>query len=155
MKGYKVFTLQEARQLVPTLRDLLERANVELGEKLEFVSQANDEYESAEKNLDMQTNATDLEALRAARSRFQEAIESLSKSQNGYVSRLNYWVEKITSHGVILRDLREGLLDFPAEEHGFKFLLCWKLEEQDINFWHDENDGIVGRKPLTALQEYY
>ena len=155
MKGYKVFTLQEARQLVPVLRDSLERANAELGEKLEVVRLANDDYESAEKNLDAQTNATDLEALRSARTRFQEAIESLSKSQNAYVNRLNYWVEKITSHGVILRDLREGLLDFPAEEHGFRFLLCWKLEENDINFWHHENDGVAGRKPLAALQEYY
>jgi hypothetical protein len=158
IKGYKLFTLEEARRLLPSLRDLLVEANSELEELLESVAEANQKYEQCEKALDMakspKGSVADLTELRALRADFQEAIQALSQRQSHYVKRLNEWVEKITSSGVILRDLREGLLDFPARTNGFEYHLCWRLDENDISFWHSGNDGFVGRKPLAALSEY-
>ncbi len=155
MQGQKVFTVKEAQELIPTLSQLLSDANDDLTGRLEFVRAANEQYEAAEGALEGRDVAEDLEKLRAARAEFQIAIEKLSKAQNAYLSRLNYWLDEINSTGVILRDLREGLLDFPAEENGLQYLLCWKMGEADVNFWHLENDGYSGRKPLTTLPEYY
>jgi hypothetical protein len=154
MMGYKQFSLEEARQLVPSLRDMLEQAESELGEKLELVKAANECYEQAEQQVDALGENGDVESLRAARARFQEAIYSLSSAQNSYVSRLNHWVDRITETGVVLRDIHDGLLDFPCEENGFSYLLCWRKDEDDIGFWHLANDGFIGRKPLAALSEY-
>jgi hypothetical protein len=154
MMGYKVFSLEEARALVPMLREYLNQANEELADKLELVTAANQCYEQIEKEMDELGETGEIEQLRAVRARFQDAIQTLSQTQNAYVSRLNYWVDQITETGVILRDVRDGLLDFPCEENGFEYLLCWRLDEEDINYWHLTNDGFIGRKPLSSLAEY-
>jgi len=52
--------------------------------------------------------------------------------------------------GVLLKDLEKGLLDFPCMVDGKTVLLCWKLGEKEIGYWHSEEDGFAGRKPLDA-----
>lgn len=52
--------------------------------------------------------------------------------------------------GVLLKDLEKGLLDFPCVVDGKTVLLCWKLGEKEIGYWHSEDDGFAGRKPLDA-----
>jgi hypothetical protein len=154
MQGHKTFNIDEARALLPRLRGLLDGANAELLDALEIVRIANAKYEQAEAKLEDKDVAERLDDLRAARAEFQSAIEELSNAQDAYLSRLNYWIDEITSTGVILRDLRAGLLDFPAEDQGLQYLLCWRMDELDINFWHLETDGFQGRKPLATLSEY-
>ena len=29
--------------------------------------------------------------------------------------------------------------------------LCWKLGEEQIEFWHEPNAGYAGRKPVAGL----
>ena len=50
--------------------------------------------------------------------------------------------------GVQLKDLEKGLLDFPCVVEGKTVLLCWKLGEKEIGYWHSEEDGFAGRKRL-------
>jgi hypothetical protein len=154
MQSQKTFNIEEARALLPQLRDMLQSANDELLELSEVVADANAIYEQCEQQLEQFDVAEHLPELRAARAQFQSAIETLSKAQHSYVSRLNHWIDTITDTGVVLRDLRAGLLDFPAEHQGLQYLLCWRMDELDINYWHLENDGFQGRKPLTALPTY-
>jgi len=52
--------------------------------------------------------------------------------------------------GVQVKDLEKGLLDFPCLMEGHTVLLCWKLGEKEIGFWHSADDGFEGRKPLDA-----
>ncbi len=47
-----------------------------------------------------------------------------------------------------LKDLRRGLVDFPAFVGGKEVFLCWEQDEDDIEFWHDLEAGYVGRQPL-------
>ena len=57
-------------------------------------------------------------------------------------------VDAIAEHGAEVKDLDEGLIDFPALRHGETVLLCWKLGEEDIAYWHTVEDGFAGRRPL-------
>jgi hypothetical protein len=57
---------------------------------------------------------------------------------------------EIDSIGVQVKDLEEGLLDFPYVMDGKTVLLCWKLGESAITHWHTEEEGFAGRKPLDA-----
>ena len=57
---------------------------------------------------------------------------------------------EIDEIGVQVKDLEQGLLDFPCVMEGQTVLLCWKLGEKEIGFWHTEEDGFAGRKPLDA-----
>jgi hypothetical protein len=40
------------------------------------------------------------------------------------------------------------LIDFPALYQGREVLLCWKLGEDRIAFWHGVDEGFRGRKPI-------
>jgi hypothetical protein len=62
--------------------------------------------------------------------------------------RLARLVDEITEHGAQVKDLDSGLVDFPALHHGETVLLCWQLGEDEIAWWHREDDGFAGRRPL-------
>jgi hypothetical protein len=57
-------------------------------------------------------------------------------------------VDEINTHGAEVKDLDEGLIDFPALRHGETVLLCWKLGEDEIRYWHRIEDGFAGRQEL-------
>jgi hypothetical protein len=153
------FTVEEARKLVPRLRQLILDANEELEILSRRLEHTNARFNLAEKKLEglkpAPTDEEEIDELRAVRLEFQSAIESLSQAQQEYLVRLNHWVDNITDTGVILRDLRSGLLDFPARQDSFEYYLCWKLSDSDIDYWHPLNDGYVGRRPLAVLSEYF
>jgi len=47
-----------------------------------------------------------------------------------------------------IKDLDRGLIDFPAILGGKEVFLCWEQDEEDIEFWHDLNSGYAGRERL-------
>jgi hypothetical protein len=57
-------------------------------------------------------------------------------------------VDEIAERGVEVKDVDEGLVDFPALRRGETVLLCWKLGEDEIEYWHTVEDGFAGRRPL-------
>jgi hypothetical protein len=57
-------------------------------------------------------------------------------------------LEKIQSTGCVVKDLDTGLLDFPAIVNNEEVYLCWRLGEERIRFWHRQDEGFSGRKPL-------
>jgi len=57
-------------------------------------------------------------------------------------------VEELARRGIILRDPQAALVDFPSELDGRRVLLCWRLGEHDVGWFHDEHTGFRGRQPL-------
>lgn len=57
-------------------------------------------------------------------------------------------VEEILELGVLVKDVDGGLVDFPARRGSDEVLLCWRVGEPEIAFWHGTNEGFAGRKPL-------
>jgi hypothetical protein len=58
-------------------------------------------------------------------------------------------VERIQAQGVIVRDLRAGLIDFPSRRDERTVFLCWKRGEPlRIEWWHPTDTGIAGRQRL-------
>jgi hypothetical protein len=57
-------------------------------------------------------------------------------------------LEKILSTGCLIKDLDIGLLDFPAIVNNEEVYLCWKLGEDRIRYYHRQDEGYAGRKPL-------
>ncbi len=145
---------------------MLGTANQELTIKAEALANAYAVYEKSEQEMTMVTagkvsktealneNADDYSKLRECRLNFQDTIESLSQAKKNYIQALNFWFEEITDTGVILRDIKSGLLDFPASEDNFEYFLCWRLGEDEISSWHPINEGFIGRRSLAVLNEY-
>ncbi|HET9443689.1 MAG TPA: DUF2203 family protein [Acidimicrobiales bacterium] len=56
---------------------------------------------------------------------------------------------ELAERGVILRQLEAGLVDFPSlDESGRLRLLCWRVGEDELAWWHRPEDGFAGRRPL-------
>jgi len=166
MSAQQTFSFAQASALLPKLKTMLKAANQELMAKAEILANAYVYYEKCEQEMNKvkpgqssRTNANDgvsdsFADLRQCRLNFQAAIESLSQAKQDYVQAINLWFDEISDTGVILRDIKTGLLDFPARNGSFEYYLCWQLDENEIGYWHMINDGFTGRRPLAVLNEY-
>lgn len=186
----RFFTLEEAREAIPAVRELLLAAQSELECLADDLVHANSTCQRLEREMVAAGYHDGLPAAAASRSAWEETaaplvnlyedgpddemliafgaqrietadhrlracIQNLSSLQENYLKRLNFWIDRISSAGIILRDLKSGLVDFPARQGELEYYLCWKLNEPDISHWHLPDDGLIGRKPLSVLVEYF
>jgi hypothetical protein len=64
------------------------------------------------------------------------------------VRRLHLALAELDRMGVMIKDLRRGLVDFPARRGGRDVLLCWRVGEPRLKWWHECEDGFGGRRPV-------
>ncbi len=122
----RFFTVEEARQLLPSLRKLMGQVMVN--------SQRLEEYRDV----------------------VQELADSASSNTGGpegtayldIVISLQSCVSQLQETGCVLKSLQDGLVDFPHLKEGREIYLCWKYGEEDIRFWHEVDEGFAGRTPL-------
>jgi hypothetical protein len=129
----RTFTLEEANAAVVNLRPVVERM-VEHGRRLAAAQRDQRELVTriAGNGGDMQPS--DLRELADTIQREADAIAACA--------------EEINAAGAQIKSLEEGLLDFPSRREGELVLLCWKLGEDEIEYWHGVEEGFAGRKPL-------
>jgi hypothetical protein len=72
-------------------------------------------------------------------------LEAASERERIGVARC---VNAIHELGAIVKSPDDGLVDFPAQREGEEILLCWRLGEDDVAFWHPLEEGFAGRKPI-------
>lgn len=59
-------------------------------------------------------------------------------------------VEEVRGMGCQLKDVQMGLVDFlHRRRDGRIVLLCWRLGEDEIGYWHDLDSGFQSRQPLV------
>jgi hypothetical protein len=129
----RTFTLEEANALLAEVAPLAER----MVERKRAFDQAEAERERLLGQI--AGNGGDLTPSDVAEAATRVAEEAAA---------LSTLVEEIQEHGVQVKDLDLGLLDFPAIRDGDVVLLCWRLGEEEIAFWHGTDEGYAGRKPL-------
>jgi hypothetical protein len=76
-------------------------------------------------------------------------IVALERRAQSIASEIDAFQAELDSLGIQLKDRRIGLVDFPSELDGRRVLLCWRLGEPSVQFWHDEDAGCAGRQPLS------
>jgi hypothetical protein len=57
-------------------------------------------------------------------------------------------LQAIHELGVHVKDIDQGLCDFPHARDGRIVYLCWKLGETEIRWWHEVTNGYKDRCPL-------
>jgi hypothetical protein len=75
-------------------------------------------------------------------------LEEVQAQLDEEVAGIARCVARIHEVGALVKDLDDGLVDFPATRDGRDVLLCWRLGEDEIGFWHGLDEGFSGRKPL-------
>lgn len=129
----RTFTVEEANAALETLRPVVEQM---VGHHRSLV-----EAQTRQRTLVTRIagNGGDLAPsdLRELGERIQADADAIAKC-----------AEQINAAGAEVKSLEEGLLDFPARRGDEVVLLCWKLGEGEIGFWHRVDEGFAGRKPL-------
>ena len=77
-----------------------------------------------------------------------QAIAELEQAEQRKRLEIARCVNSIHGLGAIVKDLDEGLVDFPALRHGEEILLCWRLGEDEVAHWHGLEEGFAGRRQL-------
>ena len=78
----------------------------------------------------------------------RERLRDLDRVTEDARSRMGVLIETIEELGAQVKDLELGLVDFPAEREGETVLLCWRVGEDEIAYWHGLEEGFAGRRPL-------
>ena len=126
----RLFTAEEANRTLPLVRRIVED-----------VVRQHRVWREKILELDLVSSSTRLDEPRDRAEALEKAAQELAREIDGYQHEL----EEL---GIQLKDRRLGLVDFPSEMGGKKVLLCWRLGEQEVQFWHDEDAGYAGRQPL-------
>ena len=131
VENSRVFTLGEARGLLPRLRRLLSRLSVDR----EVLISMRDEVNKA-------------------REKFESGGGTrLGHSYLKHLMTFSETVQEIHSLGVLVKDFGTGLVDFPHELNGRIVYLCWKPDEDEIGWWHEVDTGFAGRHRLGEEAE--
>jgi hypothetical protein len=134
--GEKYFSRHEAEQLLPMIEEFLKVAQ----EHKQTVDAAQVELSKAASRIMVLGGSyppySDLVRKKAERDQASERIvETISKIQEA---------------GCLVKDIDEGLIDFPSIIEGQEAFLCWKQGEVRIEYWHGLEDGFAGRKRLDG-----
>jgi hypothetical protein len=130
----KTFTLDEAQSLLPVLESLLKRA-VEGKRAADLIQERLQELNR--KIFLTGGLLVDVARVRRQRSSMEQHVQQAKDS-----------LDEIDAIGVQVKDLDTGLLDFPCEVNGETVLLCWKMGESRIDYWHTMDSGFRGRQPI-------
>jgi hypothetical protein len=128
------FTLEEANQLLPWLREQLSL----IAHSQERITEL--EQEMAHLSRRRQRNGSS--NLGAVMHEKQEEHRHLSGG-------LQAVVNTIERRGILVRDVARGLVDFPSRlGDGRVVHLCWTKDEETVRYWHPTDTGYAGRQPL-------
>ncbi len=127
------FTLEQAQELLPRVRaELLE-------------------MQHCKREIDALRDDLGHAVTRSAGNGHVKDEGSLAEKRRraeAFVERMNEALGRINELGVEVKDVDEGLADFPSRREGRVVYLCWKLGEESIAWWHEIDTGVAGRQPL-------
>ncbi|REJ68679.1 MAG: DUF2203 family protein [Planctomycetota bacterium] len=135
----RLFTVEEANATLPLVRAI-----------------CNDMSQLSKSLLERRERLAHLAGRRATASkgdRNDPYLEELAQVEQDLAldsQRLEEYVEELRDLGVEPKDAPRGLVDFPSLMDDRVVFLCWQLGESEVLYWHEVEDGFLGRQPLTA-----
>ncbi|HIH58391.1 MAG TPA: DUF2203 domain-containing protein [Nanoarchaeota archaeon] len=127
------YTLEEAETLLPRVEEKIQRLR-KIHKALEFLSSINIENEADNPDVDL-------------------IITRLNMKYYKRVYLYHKYLTELLTMGVIIKDIRLGIVDFYAKYEGRSIHLCWRIGEKEIKYWHEINEGFVGRQPIDILHQ--
>lgn len=132
----KHFSREEAEQLLPLIEKSLKRA---LAQKRAIEALQGELSDAASRIM----------VLGGSFPPYSDLVKKKSE-RDQESSKMMETVAEIQATGCQVKDLDEGLIDFPSIIDGQEALLCWKLGEKRIEYWHGIEEGFAGRKRLEG-----
>jgi len=140
MKGggeqpHQLFTVEEANQRLPLVKVIVK----------DIVTLFTDLHDRKERLTELRN--------RSEQSEYRDEVESMESELQADIVTLDTFVAELADLGVELKDPVTGLVDFRTLVEGREAYLCWKLEEDEIGWWHELDAGAAGRRPVSELHE--
>src|SRR5262245_54316582 len=132
------FTVGEVEALIPTLEQIFVHV-LQLRAGLRALAAKLDRAGVRVSREDALENEAGPPAVRQAKAVFRGLDEALTDE-----------IERIGALGGDVKDVELGLVDFPGLRSGEEILLCWKLGEKRVGFWHPVEGGFASRRPIDA-----
>lgn len=126
----RTFTVEQANRMLPLVRRIV-RDIVDTHQAWQKALQA---YEHAATWTRADSPSGHVTAL-------ENDVRRLAAEIEGYLVELR-------ELSVDFKGFEQGLVDFPGEREGRVVCLCWKLDEDEVAYWHEVNDGYAGRQPI-------
>jgi hypothetical protein len=125
----RLFSVDEANELVPELTDIFEALRTEQ----RLIEAVLPDIREAAANA----------SLGGGSPHGQRYINGLD--------RIAELVGRMEDMGIIVKDIQAGLCDFLHDNEGQLVLLCWRYGEPKVSWWHALEDGFQGRRNVDEL----
>ncbi|HEX9291599.1 MAG TPA: DUF2203 domain-containing protein [Anaeromyxobacteraceae bacterium] len=136
--GPRIFTLEEANALLPTLELALgdlARLRAELEHAIRAVGGADVAMAILQRG----------EPAPGGKQAHAEELERVAGEVGSAVERVN-------ALGCVLKDIEAGLVDFYALREDEPVFLCWQLGEPAVAHWHPLDKGFAAREPIEGIE---
>jgi hypothetical protein len=132
----KLFSTNDADELIPALEVLIRDLQVQastLRERIQELVRADEHVDSM---------------------RLPQIIESHPELRP-VTTRMAEIAGRIESLGCFLKDIDQGLVDFPSELGDEVVFLCWQFGEPRVMAWHTIDSGFGDRQPIPGARGTY
>lgn len=136
----KLFSIDEANRLVPTLEPLLAAL---VAKKAELLAK------QAELAALLQGSRTVGPDVHRSAARLDDLVRG-KEELKFTAEEFNVSLHELSRLGCLVKDIDAGLVDFPSIRNGREVFLCWRRGESRVGYWHGIEEGFAGRKPLDA-----
>ena len=126
----QLYTVERANRTLPLVRRIVED-----------IVREHERWQDAIARLDL-LMATSAETVDLRVVALEKEVQTIARDIDAFQGELE-------ALDIQLKDRRIGLVDFPTELDGRRVLLCWRLGEPSVQYWHDEDAGYAGRQPLS------
>lgn len=127
------YNIEEARLLLPTVEEKL-RKLIRIQKVLELLGTINIENDGPNQEVEL-------------------LLTNLNMKYYKKLYLYHKYLAELLTMGVIVKDLRQGLVDFYSKYQGRDIHLCWKMGEKDISHWHEIEEGFAGRQSTDILEK--
>ena len=133
----RIFTVEEANLRLPLVRAI--------------VQDIVDLFRDVQQRRERLASVKQLRGEGTSSSRFHsEETDQIEEEITKDEEKLAEFVRELHELGVEFKDPVLGLVDFPAQMDDRVVHLCWKLDEPEVQFWHELDAGFAGRQLLLA-----
>jgi hypothetical protein len=135
-RSEKLFSEEEANALIPRLEILVRQLQMQATSLRERIEQL----------------SVDDPAI--IHSEFSEIVGRYPELRS-FTTNMAEAASQIESFGCILKDIEQGLIDFPYDSGDEVVFLCWQFGEPRIIAWHSVDSGFSDRQPLPGAPKRY
>lgn len=139
MASVRFFTPAEAAAIIPQIRPLLQQ-----------LREAHHAHHFARAQVEDLRRIYGEAPFQPDHAESAEAAQWVAKMRE-MAERTASLTQAIRTHGADLKDPLMGLIDFYAERNGETVLLCYRVDEETLEYWHPLTGGYQARRHMREF----